>query len=414
MKFEWKPYKLKDLLSCIVDNRGKTPPTQDQGYPLLEINAVSTDVKYPLYDRVKKYVCSEVFETKFRSGHPKIGDILIPTVGTLGAVSYVNRENFCIAQNLIALRVNTEICDSQYLYYYLCNPITRLRLLNLDIGAVQPSIKVPHLLNLDIELPPLKVQKNIGYVLSVLDDKIAINIAMNNNLRQQTMELYKQRFIDNPEIANLPVDTLSSIVATTTGGDWGKDASQDNNSRKVYCIRGADIPEVNNGNRGRMPVRYIQSQSFLLKHLVDGDLVVEISGGSPTQSTGRMAYISQALLGRYEGKMVCTNFCKTIKPKADYNMLLYHHWQYLYSKGVFFSYENGTTGIKNLDLTGVLSTEIIHMPAHDTISKFNSVCYHIFSQIYANSEQNEKLCALRDILLTKLMSGEIDVSNVAI
>lgn len=95
-------------------------------------------------------------------------------------------------------------------------------------------------------------------------------------------------------------------------------------------------------------------------------------------------------------------------------MLLYHHWQYLYSKGVFFSYENGTTGIKNLDLTGVLSTEIIHMPAHDTISKFNSVCYHIFSQIYANSEQNEKLCALRDILLTKLMSGEIDVSNVAI
>ena len=83
---------------------------------------------------------------------------------------------------------------------------------------------------------------------------------------------------------------------------------------------------------------------------MDGDLVVEISGGSPTQSTGRIAVITDYLLNRYNEGMVCTNFCKAIKPKVNYSMFIYYYWLYLYQKNVFFSYENGTTGIKNLDI----------------------------------------------------------------
>ena len=194
MKCEWSCKKIKDVLSFVVDNRGKTPPTQELGYPLIEVNAVSAIYKFPQYQVVRKYVSQETYNTKFRKGHPKAGDILVPTVGTLGAVSYVDKENCCIAQNLVALRANNFICDSNFLYYILRNPITRKWLLNLDIGGVQPSIKVPHLLELEILLPPLQEQKKIAAILSSLDDKIELNNKISKNMERQAQAIYQEWF----------------------------------------------------------------------------------------------------------------------------------------------------------------------------------------------------------------------------
>ena len=108
-----------------------------------------------------------------------------------------------------------------------------------------------------------------------------------------------------------------------------------------------------------MPIRYILPKNYTNKKLTAGDIVVEISGGSPTQSTGRCTAISESLLNRYDSGMVCTNFCRALKPIDGYSMFIYYYWQYLYDKGIFFSYENGTTGIKNLDISGFLETELI-------------------------------------------------------
>lgn len=180
----------------------------------------------------------------------------------------------------------------------------------------------------------------------------------------------------------------------------------------VYCIRGADIPEVRAGNKGKMPTRYILPKNYAAKQLVDGDIVVEISGGSPTQSTGRAAAVSDALLARYDKGMVCTNFCKALKPRAGYSMYVYYYWQYLYDRDIFFSYENGTTGIKNLDINGFIETEPIVIAPEDLVEKFDAVCQTVFSKIYANGMENEQLALIRDTILPKLMSGEIDVSAV--
>lgn len=180
----------------------------------------------------------------------------------------------------------------------------------------------------------------------------------------------------------------------------------------VYCIRGADIPDVKSGNKGQMPTRFILPKNYVAKHLVAGDVVVEISGGSPTQSTGRIASISQSLLDRYNKGMVCTNFCKAMKPKSGYSMFVYYYWQYLYDKNVFFLYENGTTGIKNLDISGFIETEPIILPPVELVEEFDAFCRSIFDVIFANGLQNEKLANMRDALLPKLMSGEVDVSTL--
>lgn len=237
---------------------------------------------------------------------------------------------------------------------------------------------------------------------------------VNNNLEEQIKFLFIEQFINNPEKTKWEVCTFSDLIQSTVNGDWGKEIPNDKYTERVYCIRGADIPEVKAGNKGKMPIRYILQKNLLTKELDSGDIVIEISGGSPTQSTGRCAAITHSLLERYDASMVCTNFCKAIKPKKGYSLFVYHYWQYLYDKGIMFSYENGTTGIKNLDFTGFIDTQEIFMPPIDKIIAFNSYCETIFNQIFANGKQSESLAILRDTLLPKLMSGEIDVSNIII
>lgn len=313
----------------------------------------------------------------------------------------------------IVMRAKKGISDPQFVYYTAINPVFRNVAIKSMVGSsgrqrVQQSV----LEELELSVPDLDEQRRIGDFLARIDEKIALNDRINDNLRQQAQALFKKWFVDNPDAILWKEGTFSNLIEKTISGDWGKDSPSGNNTEMVYCIRGADIPEVRAGNKGKMPTRYILPKNYAAKQLVDGDIVVEISGGSPTQSTGRAAAVSDALLARYDKGMVCTNFCKALKPRAGYSMYVYYYWQYLYDRDIFFSYENGTTGIKNLDINGFIETEPIVIAPEDLVEKFDAVCQTVFSKIYANGMENEQLALVRDTILPKLMSGEIDVSAV--
>ena len=341
------------------------------------------------------------------------GDIVFSRVGSVDRCSYVDKSHDGWMFSGRCLRVRpTELVDSLYLYYYFCLEETKQFVRNIAVGATMPSINTKLLGEVEIALPDLNNQKRIAAVLSSLDDKIENNQKLNDNLQQQAQALFKKWFVDNPDAILWKEGTFSNLIEKTISGDWGKDSPSGNNTEMVYCIRGADIPEVRAGNKGKMPTRYILPKNYAAKQLVDGDIVVEISGGSPTQSTGRAAAVSDALLARYDKGMVCTNFCKALKPRAGYSMYVYYYWQYLYDRDIFFSYENGTTGIKNLDINGFIETEPIVIAPEDLVEKFDAVCQTVFSKIYANGMENEQLALVRDTILPKLMSGEIDVSAV--
>lgn len=313
----------------------------------------------------------------------------------------------------IVMRAKAGISDPQFVYYTAINPTFRNVAIKSMVGSsgrqrVQQSV----LEELELSVPDLDEQRRIGAFLARLDEKIALNNRINDNLEQQAQALFKKWFVDNPDAISWKEGTFSDLIEKTISGDWGKDSPSGNNTEMVYCIRGADIPEVRAGNKGKMPTRYILPKNYAAKQLVDGDIVVEISGGSPTQSTGRAAAVSDTLLARYDKGMVCTNFCKALKPRAGYSMYVYYYWQYLYDRNIFFSYENGTTGIKNLDINGFIETEPIVIAPEDLVEKFDAVCQTVFSKIYANGMENEQLALVRDTILPKLMSGEMDVSAV--
>ena len=335
--------------------------------------------------------------------------VVIGRVGVYCGSVFLVKDECWVSDNAIKA-ICYDNMDLSYLYYLLSS----LHLNERRIGTSQPLLTQNILNNIEVDVPALDIQKKIASVLESLDEKIRLNNEINNNLEQQAQALFKEWFIDNPENIYWSAGTFRELIQSTLNGDWGKENPTGNNIEKVYCIRGADIPEVKAGNKGKMPTRYILPKNLANKKLEAGDIVVEISGGSPTQSTGRCTAITQSLLDRYDSSMVCTNFCKAIKPKNGYSLFVYYYWQYLYEKSVFFSYENGTTGIKNLDFTGFIETEPIIVPPFDKVQAFDDYCKSIFNQVFANGKQSEQLASLRDTLLPRLMSGELDVSDIDI
>ena len=340
-------------------------------------------------------------------------DVLFSMIGTIGNI-YIEKNPVvkyaCKNMGIFKFAGNKE--NAYWMYYYLQSPQAKEYFQSHLRGSTQSYVPLCSLREMPVTIPDKKTRNGIVSLLRSLDVKIAINREINDNLQQQAQALFKKWFVDNPDAISWKKGNFSNLIEKTISGDWGKDSPSGNNTEMVYCIRGADIPEVRAGNKGKMPTRYILPKNYAAKQLVDGDIVVEISGGSPTQSTGRAAAVSNALLARYDKGMICTNFCKALKPRAGYSMYVYYYWQYLYDRNIFFSYENGTTGIKNLDINGFIETEPITIAPEDLVEKFDAVCQTVFSKIYANGMENEQLALVRDTLLPKLMSGEIDVSAV--
>ena len=163
--------KLKDLIINITDNRGKTPPLVESGIELIETPSLRGDNKYVDFSKINKYVSQETYETWFRSGHPKNGDILITLVGTIGKVCIFKDNRGCIAQNIVALEFN-EYCNSEFMYYYLSSPIMQNQISFLNRQSAQPNLKVPDFINLAVSLPPLKEQQKIAEILSSVDAAI--------------------------------------------------------------------------------------------------------------------------------------------------------------------------------------------------------------------------------------------------
>lgn len=202
---------------------------------------------------------------------------------------------------------------------------------------------------------------------------------------------------------------LFDYIENDKGGDWGKDNPQGSYSLKVRCFRGADIPTMNTCCISDAPIRYINKNNSF-KILNNNDIVIEISGGSPIQSTGRIAYINSELLNKYGLNLITSNFCKAISLKSlKYVYNFYLEWQALYNQGVFFNYEGKTTGIKNLLYDDFINSYNTVIPDEDTITKFYQIVSPIFNQIQRNCKEAINLIQIREYLLPMLMNGQVTI-----
>jgi type I restriction enzyme S subunit len=168
----WKVGMLGDFVE-IVDNRGKTPPLSDvkTEYPIIDVRALSGESRVIDYSNCTKYVEKEIYDSWFRSGHPKHLDILISTVGSIAEMKMFYGNKGCIAQNVVAFRSNG--ISPCYLYQYL--QYSKGDLLSYNIGSVQPSIKVTHVIKYKIIVPDEKTMSSFDMLMESISDQIHRN-----------------------------------------------------------------------------------------------------------------------------------------------------------------------------------------------------------------------------------------------
>lgn len=187
---------------------------------------------------------------------------------------------------------------------------------------------------------------------------------------------------------------LADIIETFISGDWGEETVAEDTPNSVFCIRGADIVPITNHCFNGIPQRFVCDKTIENKTLKAGDLIIEKSGGSPTQSTGRIVYVSEDLI-KAKGNVVCSNFCTAFRVKTGWNPLyVYYYWQNVYNHGAFFNFEGKTTGIKNLQLDNALSAiDIEYLPLEKQDQIVASLA-SIDEKIKVNRQINDNLEAM--------------------
>ncbi|MFM7682084.1 MAG: restriction endonuclease subunit S, partial [Bacteroidota bacterium] len=157
----------------------------------------------------------------------------------------------------------------------------------------------------------------------------------------------------------------------------------------------------------KSPERYILEKN-LHKTLDPADLIIEISGGSPTQSTGRMAYMTKESLERFDAPVICSNFCKAVTLKDKKNLYNFaFDWNKAYDHGVLFGYEGKTSGIKNLLFESFVTSYYTTIPSTRLMEKFYDFMTPLEIRKQKNLLENQKLAELRDWLLPMLMNGQV-------
>lgn len=177
-------------------------------------------------------------------------------------------------------------------------------------------------------------------------------------------------------------------------GDWGEETCSNETPCAVTCIRGADIIPISENDFSTLPIRYISQQSYSKKCLQVGDIIIEKSGGSPTQSTGRVSFVSQELLNN-AGAVVCSNFCTAFRVKKGWNPLyIYYYLQFIYNLGAFFNFEGKTSGLKNLQLDTAFAAIPIEDISESIQNNIVAILQGLEKKITINRQINQNLEAM--------------------
>lgn len=371
---------------------------------------------------------------------PRENDLLFSYETRLGEAALMPAGiKACLGRRMGLLRPKLDKVDPQFLLYSYLGPYFQHEIVaNTIKGATVERISVSEIGNFKIRVPGKSEQRKIAAVLSALDAKIDLNNRINAELESLAKTIYDYWFLQfdfldakgrpykssggamvwNDTLrrkipAGWQVQPISSLIAKQKSGEWGTASANRADDAEVICIRGADINALNGRGDLKAPTRFI-SASKIEKHLAPYDLVIEISGGSPTQSTGRAALVGPEVIERFEIPLVCSNFCKALTLKdMDQSYQFLQQWNALYASGAFFGWEGKTSGIKNLQFDSFVSNYNAPVPPKALSRQFHDVSRSMEKRKQNGLRENMELTQLRDWLLPLLMNGQVRVAGDA-
>ena len=383
---------LTELLSFIVDNRGKTVPTAPSGHKLIATNCVTNNTLFPVYDKIR-YLSEETYQTWFRA-HPIPGDILFVNKGTPGRVCLVpDPVDFCIAQDMIALRADESKIYPKYLFTVLRSREIQQQIYNTNVGDVIPHFKKQFLDQLLIPIPERSIQESIGDLYYVLSLKAERNKKINDNLYAQAKAIFDNHFINIDAIpAGWRKGNLLDIANYLNGLAMQKFRPQGHE----IGLPVLKIKELRQGSCDDSSE--LCSLSIKPEYIIhNGDVVFSWSGSLLVDIwCGGTCGLNQHLF----------KVTSDVYDKWFYYLWTAHHL----ARFIAIAADKATT-MGHIKREELAKAEIL-IPCEEDYTSFNSIMQPIFELIISNRIESRKLAALRDELLPKLMTGEIDVSDV--
>ena len=338
-------------------------------------------------ERLKKYILST-------------GDIVFRRVGSVDRCSYVDKRHNGWMFSGRCLRVRpTQDIDSLYLYYYFCLESTRQFVRNIAVGATMPSINTKLLGEVPINVPDIHTQKKISGILSSIDDKIELNNKINANLQQQAMAIFKSWFLDyEPWNGNKPCKWIDAPLGSFIEIKRGGSPRPIQNYLSDTGLRWLKISDVTSlGSPYILEIKEHIKPEGLRKtvHLNAGELVLS---NSATPGIPKFLDVDSCI---HDGWLYF--------PKSQFSK----YWLYLFFKHVrqeLISLGNGSV-FTNLK-TDILKNFPVTKADEATLAEFEKLIQPLFETMLNTDRENARLSDLRNNLLPRLISGEIDIEDI--
>ena len=387
---------IRELCSVVVDCPHSTPKWTANGKIVIRNN----NIKHGRIDfSSPSYTDDEHFAQRIKRAKPQPGDIIITREAPIGDVGMIpENTECCLGQRMVLLRANQSVCDNFYLLYSLQSLYVQHQISwSEGTGTTVSNLRIPHLEQIQIPYLPLEQQAKISSVLRALEEKIENNRRLNENLEQQAQSYFQELFVDNasPEWTTGTISDLGTVVGgstpskakpeyyTESGIAWITPKDLSINKSKFVSHGENDITELGlrNSSASLMP-----------------EGTVLFSSRAP------IGYIAIAA-----GEVTTNQGFKSVVPKPEIGT----PFAYFFLKNTLPVIEGMASGSTFKEVSGSTMKNVpAVIPDAEILAKFSDFCAPIFAQQRTLEEQNQSLAKLRDSLLPKLMSGEIDVSAV--
>lgn len=390
--------KLLDACELIVDCPHSTAKDEGSGYPLIRTPNVGRGrLKFDGVHRVSY----ETYCARNERAVPQTDDLILAREAPVGNVAIIkNGQQVCLGQRTVLIRPNKKIVESNFLVYYLLSPQMQHALLSTANGATVSHLNMADIRKLEINLPDLEVQKKIGNLLSIIEDKIENNNEINDNLLQQAQALFESWFIDYEPFGGIIPEDWNDISIYDLA-DYINGAAFKKNEYADTGLPIIKIAELKNGITDSTQYCCVKKDSKY--YIDDRDILFSWSGNPDTSIDTFIWSKGLAILNQHTFRVV-----------SKYDAPAFTFFLLKYLKPVFthIASNKQTTGLGHVTVTDLKRLQF--RTNANVITEFNSLVMPIFELIYSNYKEIQQLLALRDTLLPKLMSGDIDVSSLDI
>lgn len=408
---EWKEVRLGDV--CEIKGGKRLPKginliTQKNSHPYIRVRDLGKSKTLELNSSYE-YV-DEITQKQIQRYITLQGDILISIVGTIGLIAIVggslNGAN--LTENCVKL-VKLDNIDSEYLYYYLKSPLGQQNISRGTVGAVQAKLPIKNIQEFNINCPVLiSDQRRIASILSSLDRKIELNNKINADLEEMAQAIFKNWFVDfepfkdgkflDSELGMIPegwkVGTIGDIVEFQNGFTFSSKDFSENGEYKIITIK-----SVQDGclvTEGSSKVTEYPTKMPAYCKLQSGDILLSLTG-----NVGRCCLVT-------ETNLLLNQRVAKIKAKECYdNSFSYALFRLKETKELLISISRGTA---QANLSPVEASKLpMVIPSEDARKSFSMISNSIMNKIISIHIENSRLSLLRDTLLPRLMSGELEV-----